>query len=252
MVDKNNRKDNLNEVKMIFLETITACNLKCSYCPNSIYDNGSLKNMKKMDIKLFNKIIDELAEIGWKGRIQPHRYGEPLLDDRLLNLIKNVKIKLPESEMVLFTNGELMRLDLYQDLIKAGVDSFIITQHLPKQHKGILKILDYRKKYGDDGIFLKYGKLHTATNWGGLVEINEERKISNCRWPSYNVGISYKGEVVVCCYDYFNTIKVGNVNNERIIDIWKKPNYIKLRTDIKKGIYKHNLCKKCRIGTVKK
>ena len=59
---------------MIFIDTITACNRRCSYCPNSMHDRGSIKNMKKMPAKLFYKIkniliktfenIDDIISLG--------------------------------------------------------------------------------------------------------------------------------------------------------------------------------------------
>jgi sulfatase maturation enzyme AslB (radical SAM superfamily) len=45
------------------IETITTCNRRCSYCPNSIFERSLPKNEKLMDKELFEKIIDELAEI---------------------------------------------------------------------------------------------------------------------------------------------------------------------------------------------
>lgn len=68
---------------MVCIETITTCNRKCSYCPNSLYDRGLVMNQSRMESALFRKIIDDLAQSGWRGEIVPHLYGEPLLDERL-------------------------------------------------------------------------------------------------------------------------------------------------------------------------
>lgn len=74
----------LDFFSIIEIETITECNRKCVYCPNYQYDRG--KHL--MSEKCYKKIIDELAGIGFRGRVSPHFYGEPLLDKRLPDLIK--------------------------------------------------------------------------------------------------------------------------------------------------------------------
>ena len=48
---------------IIEIETITACNKRCSYCPNSKFDRGLLINSKKIDINLFYKIINQLFQV---------------------------------------------------------------------------------------------------------------------------------------------------------------------------------------------
>lgn len=232
-------------VSMIFIETITACNLRCSCCPNSIYDRGLVKNVKRMEPRLFYKIIDELAELKWRGEIQPHHCGEPLLDDRIVDFIAYAKKKIPGSTIKFYTNGELLNVSSYKKLIEAGVDGFVVTQHLPVQSKGVLEVLEHRNKFDTDNIKFDYSELGTIFNWGGEIEINGAAKKNRCDWPINNVGIDYAGNLLMCCWDYSNKVKIGNVNEERMIDIWNKPSYRKLRKEIKSGIFKLDICKKC-------
>ncbi|UCG34898.1 MAG: SPASM domain-containing protein [Candidatus Omnitrophota bacterium] len=241
---------NFDPVHMIFIETITACNLRCPYCPNSIYDRGLIKNMKKMETKLFHKIIDELSELKWVGEIQPHSYGEPLLDDRIIDLIEYAKKKIPGLIINFFTNGELLNVSLYKQLTKAGVNKFTVTQHLPTPAKGVLEVLDYRKKFGSENVGFRYGKITYIFNRSGLISVEDGVKKTKCNWPSHNIGISYDGSVLICCHDYLNEVKVGNVNDERLIDIWNKPLYKKIRKDIAKGRFTFDLCKRCLEGKV--
>ena len=238
-------------VDHIFIETITACNLRCSYCPNSIYDRGLIKNTKKMKTELFHKIIDELAELGWVGNIQPHFYGEPLLDDRITDLIRYAKSKIKGLTIYLVSNGEKLDVDLYLKLIDAGVDRFMVTQHLPKPAKGVLDVLDYRKSNGTNGVGFEYDKFYekkgrSFKNRGGLVKIKEETtKTTKCELPNRTLGFDYAGNVILCCDDYFNVVKLGNINEEKLIDIWNKPHYKKIRKDISRGIFNLDICKRC-------
>jgi len=198
-----------------------------------------------METKLFCKIIDELAYLGWKGRIQPHHCGEPLLDDRIADLIAYAKKKIPEIQVEFFTNGELLSLDSYKRLIKAGVSKFFVTQHLPVQSKGVLEILEHRSKLGSGNIEFKYDRLHVISNWGGEVKVYQVNRKTLCDWPMHNIGIDYAGNVLMCCWDYSNKVKIGNMNKQKLIDIWNKPSYRKLRNEIQSGVFKLDICKKC-------
>ena len=242
--------DSFDQVHTVFIETLTACNLRCSYCPNSVFERGLIKNNQEMDIVLFHKIIDELAELNWVGEIQPHSYGEPLLDKRIVKLCSYIKQKLPSSKINIFSNGELLNVDLYKKLVQAGVNIFSVTQHLEKQSKGTLDVIEYRKKNGSENVHFNYKKLNNINTRAGLVEVKAGKLRMECNWPDHHVGISYDGQIMICCNDYLNEVKVGNVKNEKLIDIWHKPIYKKIRDDISSGNLTLNICENCTDGKV--
>lgn len=234
----------------IFIDTITACNRRCYYCPNSKFDRGSIENVKKMDKELFYKVIDELAELGWQGEICPSFYGEPLLDERLPDLIMYVRSKLPASRINIFTNGDFLTLDMYKKLVHLGVNEFSVTLHPNGPPPFVEDILKYRREHGDDNIVFSYGKLAIMNNRTGLVEIGEEISKYCEVCAQRKVGIHWDGEVIFCCHDYFLTIRLGNIKNERLIDIWNRPGYKQIRNELRKGIFRLQICKKCKYGKV--
>ena len=242
--------DSFDQVHTIFIETLTACNLRCSYCPNSVFDRGLIKNNQEMDLALFYNIINELNELNWVGEIQPHSYGEPLLDNRIVELCTYIKQKLPSSKINIFSNGELFNIDIYKKLVRAGVDIFSVTQHLEKEAAGTLEVIEYRKKNGDDHVILNYNKLKNINSRAGLIEVEASKQRMECNWPDHHVGISYDGEIMICCNDYLNEVKVGNVKNEKLIDIWQKPAYKKIRDNISSGDLSLNICENCTDGKV--
>lgn len=231
---------------MVHIETITACNLRCSYCPNSVYDRGLVKNTKTMQTELFRKIIDELADVGWSGEIQPHSYGEPLLDERLPELIGYAKGRIRSLKVRLFTNGELLTVPMYKQLVCAGVDEFSVTQHCPEPAGGVLDVLEYRESHGNDGVVFSYTRPTVLSNRGGLCEMENTVKVRTCEWPMDNLGIDYAGNVLICCHDYLHQVDVGNVRHESLAAIWNKPEYRELRRDIARGVFRHDMCRKCR------
>lgn len=235
-------------VHMISLETITACNLRCSYCPNSVYDRGLLKNKKLMTIELFHKIIDELAELGWAGQLQPHLYGEPLLDSRIIEFVKYAKMKIKKVCIDLYSNGELLTVPLYQELVKAGVDIFTITQHRDLPPEGVLDVIAYREKVGSDNVGFSFCKLKPddLTSRGGIIKTKDVVKKGPCSWPIHNISVDSDGNVLICCEDYLGQVKIGNVREKKLIDIWNDSSYRKIRKDINNGIFEFDLCKKCK------
>ena len=70
-----------------------------------------------MDRKLFEKIIGELEEMNYSGRISYFSNCEPLLDDRIFEFIEYGKKHLPNAYHSLFTNGLLLNMEGYKKLI---------------------------------------------------------------------------------------------------------------------------------------
>lgn len=102
-----------------------------------------------MDTNVYTKIIDELSEINYNGRVYPHFYGEPLLDKRLPQLIEYTRKKLPLATIVVYSNGDYLTKELFNRLIASGVDGFVITQHdagMPKTMKQLFNQLTKQQK----------------------------------------------------------------------------------------------------------
>ena len=100
----------------IAIETNTWCNLRCTFCPNSKFERGLKKNSAYMDMDLIKKIIGELVELRFDGMIMFHYYGEPLIDDRLTEIVSYIRSQLPENKMQINSNGFLLTIDKYNEL----------------------------------------------------------------------------------------------------------------------------------------
>ncbi len=230
----------------VLIETSTACNRKCSYCPNSIYDRGDIKNNKLMDEKLYKHIIDDLALINFKGLIKPFNFNEPLLDKRLPRLIAYTRKKLPKSNIWIATNGDFLTFETYQTLVNAGVSHINITTHMKTMPKHISDLFEKLKALHDK-TKVQYITITPTSfvNRGGLVNIKRTSVIPRCVSAPVGMCINYKGDVFLCCNDYFCKYTFGNVSKSRIIDIWRSPRYVKIRKELNKGIYEYPLCKEC-------
>jgi radical SAM protein with 4Fe4S-binding SPASM domain len=203
--------------------------------------------MRKMKTSLFKKIIDELSDIGWQGGISLDFYGEPLLDDRMTTLVEYIRNKLNNTITQIYTNGDYLTLDLYKKLIKAGLKQLNITQHSEKVNPNITEIINFRQNHGADNVTLIYRRLEKLKNRGGYISIDVPmHQTTKCSVPSWKIGIHYDGSILFCCNDYTSSIKLGNVANEKLINIWKKPYYRQLRRQVKNGVFNLEICKKCK------
>lgn len=224
----------------IDIETTSECNLKCSYCPTAYYNRG--KNL--MTEKLFKKIIDELAAIPYKGRISPHFYGEPLLDERLLVLLSYARKKLPLSTIIVHTNGLLLEKDILKKYLEAGIDGFLVTLHndfIAQKTADLFKSLTpgERKKIRIMNLAKK-----SLFNRGGLVTHYKIKKLRRCFYLSDEIAVTYAGDLV-CTNDFFASHKFGNLNQEKLLDIWNNPAFKKIRGDLLKGRFVLEICKQC-------
>lgn len=233
----------------IVIDTTTYCNLRCPNCPNSKYERSLLKNKRLMSEEVFKKIIDELAELNFHGMIFPNFYGEPLGDERIVDFISYISEKIPGSKVILNSNGFLLTIPLYKRLVRAGVKKVTLTQYGKVIPRSVTELLNHLKNNPQEKNIISYRILNedsALSNIGGEVKVKNllDRERPNCTYYKY-VTIDYEGKVILCCSDYHSSITFGNIRNEKLIDIWNKSKYKKIRKDILRKKYKLLICRKC-------
>lgn len=230
------------------IEINTYCNRRCSYCPNSIYDRGLKENEKFMDTNLYYKIVDELSEINFKGRISPQCYGEPLMDERLPELMEYTRKKLPKVKLVVISNGDALTVDKFNQLINSGVDKFTITQHGKSMSPNMKKIFEYLEEHPEKKKKIKYDSFSDDTplyNRGGLIKPKVVNTDPRCANPANPLCIDSDGNVILCCHDYFSSVKFGNLADQKLLDIWFSKKYKNLRAKLRKKEFQLPICLKC-------
>jgi radical SAM protein with 4Fe4S-binding SPASM domain len=209
------------------------CNMACEYCPN-----GDHQRIEKgdMDISLFEKVMYELREVGFNGRVSYHFYNEPLLSKKFNTFVKLTKKYLPQSISYLFSNGTLLNQKKFDELIELGVDKFHITKH-----KGVNSSYAFDQvyrslpeKYSDRVLFQDYTQIELS-NRGGILPINASQSMERlpCFIPLRLVVITLEGHVLPCYDDYFQKLSMGNVRENNIIDIWNSSKYQNFRSEIR-------------------
>lgn len=222
------------------IETNSRCNLRCSYCPVSIVDRGD----HFMPESLFQKIIDDLSVFPYRGRISPHFYGDPMIDERMPQLMAYARKKLPQARLIIHTNGIKLTRESYRELVRVGVDGFIITRHMRHLPKTVRDILEQEP---DAKHYLRLQDLQTVGlfNRAGTVKLKKERVLKRCFYISNEIAIDYRGEVA-CTNDFFVRESFGNVANQHLLkDIWWGPQFSMIRKRLRHGHFDLQVCREC-------
>lgn len=214
------------------IEVNTNCNRKeyCSFCPNSKI--GTIEP-QIMEEKLYEKIIDELKDLKFKGRISFHFYGEPLIHPKIGKVIRYASQNLPSSERVIYTNGDKLDDEKYKELVDAGISKIIVTNLYSKQIKS-----------RDNQIILNKILLN---NKGCVLDESKALDLETpCYAPTHRLVIAYDGKVLLCYEDAERINVIGDVSKEKIINVWQSEKFKKARKELSVGNRKvHKPCKYC-------
>lgn len=230
--------------RRVEIETSSRCNRQCYYCPVSVDPRPD----HRMEESLFLDIVDQLAEMRFKGVFSPHFYGEPLLDPRLPRLMAEVKRRLPHVLVEIYTNGDALTPRKAQELLDAGVGLFFVTMEkgMPKalaDTRASLPWWTWRRHFllrdFDDHVRAPY-------NRGGTVLFpGREARFDRCLLPAAALLVDAWGKVKLCANDYYGVEDWGDLHHERLRDIWERPDFRKLRYDLLDGIFVREVCRVC-------
>lgn len=135
------------------IEPTNLCNLNCICCSR----NRMEREKGYMDISLFKKIINQASIIGVK-RIHLYLHGEPLMHNKIIDMIRYIKEK--GLAFTIATNGVLLNKKLMEDILTSGVNSgdyftFSILGALKETHERIMKGINHEKVVENIHTFIK-------------------------------------------------------------------------------------------------
>lgn len=129
----------------------------------------------------------------------------------------------------------------------------------PADEENRKKFSEHFRRLGLDEIIFK--KLY---NWAGYLAVSEfeshspnkpalsevegvrgERSYTTCTFLWYSATIFWNGTVSPCPQDYYGKIKLGNVNEKPLKEIWNDNEYVSLRQQILSDVEKLSPCNKC-------
>ena len=223
------------------------CNRACAYCPNSIAERP---HQGRMPRTLFVRILSQLRELGYQGRISYHFYNEPLLSPDLDEFVGLTKEYLPKCWIEIYTNGTLLSQERFDRLLTVGVDKFTVTRHHGIKDFPFTKVYESLDPSRRARVKFQHYKELYFTSRGGLMKVGYAGKKPPldlpCLIPTSALVITVNGNIVPCFEDYFEKNVMGNIAEQDLLSIWNSDRYKQFRDDLKnRKRSAHPVCDSC-------
>ncbi len=225
------------------IETHNLCNRKCWFCKHGTFNKKESTNWMSWD--LITRIVQNLKDYNFSGRLSWYRINEPLLDRRIFEIVTYSRKELPNSFLSILTNGDLLTPQKLDALFNAGINSVGVSIYDDISYRKFqleafsrCVLLDRRPK--KEGSFVE--------SRGGNIKVENvfDKKNQNCFRPSTMMNVLANGDVVLCCADFYAEVKVGSLRHQRIETVWAGPLLKKYRKTLEEqGRTTLALCSQC-------
>ena len=233
----------------IEIEVINRCNGECPFCP--VNKHTDPRKLLKMDEKLFRKIIDELGELNYSGRLALHSNNEPFLDSRIIEFAKYAREKVPKAFLYMYTNGTLLTIEKFNAIIpyldRIVIDNYNDDLKLHENAKNINDLCKNDRKL-DKKVEIHVRKIHEVLDTrGGQSPNNNKRKTYNmsCILPYKQMIIRPDGKTSLCCNDPYGKNTLADLNKMSLREAWHSKRAEKIRHSLRKNRAGISLCRFC-------
>ncbi len=252
----------------IYFEVRTRCNGNCDFCA------ASMENEKRADTTMpfssYKKVIDELSEIDYSGRVAYHVNNDPLIFSELEQYCDYARKSLPKAWIEIRTNGKALTKEKVESLISAGINELKVNDYSSRQSQKVANAVesilnevipvycDYNKdsnayvlKDSKRELIVSYNDrdTHEVLSSRGGTSPNKKSKpefsSEFCEHPFYQFNITTDGRVSKCCADLYFSEPMGNINQEKVLDIWYGEKFKAVRSKLFEGDRKMRLCEEC-------
>lgn len=233
------------------------CNRKCSFCPRSDPDYPDINEFISND--LHTKIFLELSELNYKGMIIYSGFVEPLLHKKIYENISEARRLLPKAQIELITNGDVLNLKRIKKLFNAGLSTLLVSVYDGEEEEKKFYQLCKEAKLNNNQYIIRNRYLSSNDNFGlnlsnrsgalknALYSVKPLQKSlkEKCNYPAYTFFIDYNGDVLMCSHDWGKKYVLGNVKDQKIIDIWCNKKFTSARKNLlnkKRDFSPCNIC----------
>jgi radical SAM protein with 4Fe4S-binding SPASM domain len=241
----------------VFFEVRTQCNSRCSFCAASIQNER--RNKEEMSLDLYKKVLADLRDLHFSGRVAYHVTNEPLLFQGLETFVQHAREMLPASHIQIMTNGLLLTPRRGESLLRAGVDEIFFTFYRRSRGEGLPRNIrefqdsvlrrDFPLKKGDEyrkgdrsrrvAFKVQYRFLDDLLWSRGGTCPNKKPEGADiqgfCRFPWSQFNITTDGRVSKCCADVFFDDPMGNVCDQSVAQVWWGEKFSRVRRRLWEG-----------------
>lgn len=218
------------------------CNRACVFCPKG--NPEEFPNVAEyLSLDLYRKIVDELRDLRYTGRIAYSGFSEPLIHPKVVDLVAYSKTTCPAVTVEITTNGDPLTPKKLKALFTAGLDHLKISVYDGPEAQARFERLRDEMGLTDKQIIIrgrwlppeqKFGL--TMSNRAGSISLPEigvgplkEPLRQSCYYPFYKMMVDYTGEVLICSNDWAKKLVVGDLNQSTLMEVWNGPLFNELR-----------------------
>lgn len=218
----------MNLFNVFTIETHNRCTRRCWFCKFGQKSRSS--SYRLLPDELIEKIADNLHDLNFRGRISPFGINEPLLDSRMVDIIRLLRSKCPQAFISIGSNGDLLTEEIFHALMAAGLDALGLAVYDEASWKRLEPYHKYPNvrfndmRIPDRWVENRGGSLGNAKPWPAL-DIHRP-----CLRPFTMMVIRSDGNVVLCCGDMYSDVVLGNVAQQRLEEIWNSEGFNFYRT----------------------
>lgn len=233
--------------RQVLIETRTDCNNHCKFCPHAF----NKKTLGIMSWECYKQIINQLSDINYNGRIALMLSNEPLLEERMEEMIVYARQKSPRFFLDMTTNGTLLTVDKLDKFFKLGLDNININDYRSDRDKYPEKWSKYIEPiysayWNNPKVsFQKRKTDETLPNYAGNIPQKfNPKEFGFCNYPFRKLTIAFNGDILLCCDDFMYNTFYGNVQKDKLIDCWNNPELNKIRLSLLNN-NRIGLCERC-------
>jgi organic radical activating enzyme len=242
-------------LEVLQVETTNHCNARCIFCAH-----GQIEEHGTMSDGLYTRILSDAARLD----PPPHTFipmltGEPFLDPRIVDRIKEARAALARSEIHLYTNGSRLTEEVIRELatvtdFRLNISANGASRETRKRLTG-LDDYDYVARMIDlvdasriphtvslvqhpsitpeeEAAFNHvWGQITASSscrtpfvfqhlNFAGLTSRGEGNNFVRCIHATSHMTVLYDGRVNLCCMDPLGRKIFGDLNEETVAEVW--------------------------------
>ena len=138
---------------------------------------------------------------------------------------------------------EKIGVGLDYEIVKKNLDGFF---ELKKRHPSRIKVImqmvmceenkhevrEYKRLWSGKADFVFIKPMHNFLDMGTSIKTKgmAEKQLNFCSQPFDTLLVYWNGDVGLCCWDYDHLRDLGNVAENRILDVYNNENFRKVRT----------------------
>ena len=246
------------------IEITSHCNWRCKFCPVSL----DPKPHEVMPMDLFTEIVEKLAEVKTLRFVTFHFFNEPTLDPNFaarIHILARFGLKLSLSTNcsgltrskieLLSESGVLHHLvvnmpsvDEHEFSRMTGSRSYRVAKRNLQSAIEVLtpititvngkgdslarNVAELTSTYGAQGVEVR--PTLTCDRAGAVSgefdqSVQVTGRLRGCTWPVSHAYFTVRGDLLICCNDYYQTVTYGNVRQGSIDELMTSPQAVRLR-----------------------